>query len=187
MASQFRGLGRQVSLLALLDCDYPAEASAPNPSAGLLRNLLGRARYVSRQWSQNGLGALIKRKFHHEKIKLRYHLLRHWPHTSGYYPRLFGIEAYLALSAKQYVPQPYDGDIALFIAKESLKMNRNFGAGWAGKVLGKLELLEIPGTHQSILDVPNVTNLAWEFRRRMHQNDLTSTLAEESECTGAVS
>jgi amino acid adenylation domain-containing protein len=183
MASQLRGLGKEVGLLALLDCDYPAGTSAPNPSAGLLSTLVGRARYIWRRCAAEGLNALVKRKFYHEKIKLRYRLLKHWPRTS-YKPRLFGTEAYLALSAKQYVPQIYGGDIMLFIAEESLEMNRNFGAGWAAKVLGKLEMEEIPGTHQTILDLPNVAKLAREFRLRMHQHDSTTALNEERDRAG---
>jgi thioesterase domain-containing protein len=112
----------------------------------------------------------------------RYRLLKHWPRTS-YHPRIFGIEAYLALSARQYVPQAYDGDMALFIAEESLDLNGNFGAGWEAKVQGRLEMLPIPGTHQSILDPPNVAKMASEVRQRMGQ-DTSSVANEEPERAG---
>ena len=154
--------------LRLLDCDYPAEQSVRNPSAGWLDTGLRGARHLLRRCLEEGMTVVLKRKFHHEKIKLRYRLLRLSPHTSSFHPRIFGMEAYLALSAKEYVPQPYGGDMVLFIAEESLEMQPRFGAGWARSVLGRLEMLEIPGTHQKILNLPHVTRLAQEFQKRIH-------------------
>jgi thioesterase domain-containing protein/acyl carrier protein len=179
MASQLRNSGREVRLLALLDCDYPAEPSVRNPSDGRLDTGLRGARHLLRRCLEEGISVVLKRKFHHEKIKLRYRLLRLSPHTSSFHPRIFGMEAYLALSAKEYVPQPYGGDMVLFIAEESLEMQPRFGAGWARSVLGRLEMLEIPGTHQKILDLPHVTRLAREFQKRIHppQAALNDTLA----------
>jgi len=104
-------------------------------------------------------------------------LLKHSPlRQKKYFPSLFGAEAYLALSAEKYEPRPYSGDVMLFIAEDAAKSNDDFGAGWAKSILGKLEVLKVPGGHQSMLTEPNVVFLAKMLTQRIERKTSTEEI-----------
>jgi thioesterase domain-containing protein len=63
-------------------------------------------------------------------------------------------------AAKQYVAQPYLGEITLFHAEEKSLSSENPCDTWTTLALGGLEVHEVPGGHGSIVDEPAVTFLA---------------------------
>lgn len=179
VASQLVALGKEVNVLALLNCDYRFGQHSSKGSESKIKRvnpfeiLKQNYRHAIRQASEIGWNALIWRRYFHEIIKLKFWLLKHSPWKQKYYPALFGVEAYLALSAAQYKPRPYPGDVMLFIAEEAAKPNDDFGAGWAKSILGKLEILKIPGGHQSMLTQPKVVNLANALIERLERRAST--------------
>ena len=183
VASQLVALGKEVNMVALLNCDYrfgmrSAKASDSrikliNPLEILKQNY----RHAVRQASEIGWNALFWRRYFHEIIKLKFLLLKHSPWKEKYYPTLFGAEAYLALSAEKYKPRPYPGDVMLFIAEDAAKPNDDFGAGWAKSILGKLEILKVPGSHQSMLTQPKVVILANALIERLERRASTEEVA----------
>ena len=54
---------------------------------------------------------------------------------------------------RNYVPETYSGDVVVFRAQES---TREWRSVWSNLVHGKLEIYEVPGTHQTFYQEPNV-------------------------------
>jgi thioesterase domain-containing protein/acyl carrier protein len=179
VASQLVAQGREVNVLALLDCDYrfgkrsAKTSTSSQESLNFIDILKQSYKHVLRQASEIGWIALFWRRYFHEKIKMQLWLLKHSPWKRKYYPSLFGAEAYLALSAETYEPRPYPGDVMLFIADYAAKPNDDFGAGWAKSILGKLLIIKTPGGHQSILTEPNVASMAKELMQRLERKTST--------------
>jgi amino acid adenylation domain-containing protein len=67
-------------------------------------------------------------------------------------------------AAKQYVAQPYLGEITLFHAEEKSLSSENPYETWKTLALGGLEVHEVPGGHGSIIDEPAVTFLAEKLK-----------------------
>ena len=179
VASQLVALGKEVNVLALLNCDYRFGKRSSKASDSRIRLvnplhvLKQNYKHAVRQASEIGWNALFWRRYFHEIIKFKFWLLKHSPWKQKYFPTLFGVEAYLALSAEKYKPRPYPGDVMLFIAEDAAKPNDDFGAGWAKSILGKLEILKVPGGHQSMLTQPKVVILANELIERLERRAST--------------
>jgi thioesterase domain-containing protein len=72
------------------------------------------------------------------------------------------------LAGTQYSPQSYSGNITLFRASEkSLRGVNDSYAGWRELAGGKLEVVEIPGGHVSMLGEPQVAVLAEQLKARL--------------------
>jgi thioesterase domain-containing protein len=72
------------------------------------------------------------------------------------------------LAGTQYSPKAYTGDITLFRASEkSLRGVNDSYAGWRELAGGKLEVVEIPGGHVSMLSEPQVAVLAEQLKARL--------------------
>ena len=72
------------------------------------------------------------------------------------------------VDSTNYVPRPYDGDIALFAAKDNvLPESMPKDLGWGALSMRALERYEIPGDHLAIMSRPNVEFLAEQLRKRL--------------------
>jgi thioesterase domain-containing protein len=72
-----------------------------------------------------------------------------------------------AAAQANYRPEPYPGQVALFLAAEEGFADTEWrmgGMGWQGFVAGDLHVAEVPGEHLSILAEPNVATLAAGIR-----------------------
>jgi thioesterase domain-containing protein len=67
-------------------------------------------------------------------------------------------------AAKQYVAQPYLGEITLFHAEERSLSSENPYETWKALALGGLEVHEVPGGHGSVINEPAVTFLAEKLK-----------------------
>ena len=65
----------------------------------------------------------------------------------------------------RYKPKPYAGEITLFRAKKQGLTNFNHTLGWEALVDGRVEVTVIPGTHESMLQEPNVQIIATELKK----------------------
>jgi amino acid adenylation domain-containing protein len=71
----------------------------------------------------------------------------------------------LRMARKSYIPQPYNGKVALFFAREGQQRSFLFPQGGLGKILkGRVSTHVIPGNHTSILRNPKLQILAREMK-----------------------
>jgi amino acid adenylation domain-containing protein len=63
-----------------------------------------------------------------------------------------------------YHPQSYDGEITLFRAKKQGLSNFNHSLGWDALVGDRVNVTVVPGTHESMLQEPNVQIVAAKLR-----------------------
>jgi thioesterase domain-containing protein len=130
MARQLQAQGQQIALLAMIE---PTRPSLPGwrPYFNLMTYLAGR---ISRRFSR---------------------------HLKNYLQRdVIEQQAYVGLKKKllsnmwavtRYLVQPYPGRIKLFLTEESLaKAAQNQRLAWRELATGGVDVLQIPGTHNSI-------------------------------------
>jgi len=72
-------------------------------------------------------------------------------------------------AAKQYIAQPYLGEITLFHAEEKSLSSENPYETWKTLALGGLEVHEVPGGHGSVIDEPAVTFLAEKLKASLER------------------
>ena len=79
------------------------------------------------------------------------HELREWHITTAFLDAL-----------KRFVPATYDGPVTMFRAKEIGLMYQHAGPrlGWEPAVLPRLSIIEVPGTHDTLVREPNVRVLS---------------------------
>ena len=148
MARQLQAKGEEVALLALLDT-FPGKYE---PATSLLLKLgkmpaRDQFDYIQRKTGQYARNwkRRIDRMFLPQALKN----VRRGIHQAG----------------TQYSPKPYSGDITLFRASEkSLRGVNDTYAGWRDLATGKLEVVEIPGGHVSMLGEPQVAELAEQLK-----------------------
>jgi thioesterase domain-containing protein len=63
-----------------------------------------------------------------------------------------------------YYPAPYAGEITLFRAKKQGLSNFNHTLGWDTLAADRVNVTVIPGTHESMLQEPNVQIVATKLR-----------------------
>jgi len=173
IAAQLGKMGKEVGLLALLDCDPNVAQRAASASTGdpvPLKDIwmVWRKKF-SRLFEGGGVDT-YSRKILFEKLMFKIRLLRLIHRKGTYHPRLFGHDPYIAIFAERYLPRPIDADTVLFVAEDELAPEAT-EIPWSQALGGRLEVLRIPGSHQTILSLPHVSVLAGELTKRL---DLSS-------------
>jgi thioesterase domain-containing protein len=76
----------------------------------------------------------------------------------------------------RYMPEPYDGSIALFKASQADTQYLGAGdkLGWEEHVRGDIRVTEIPGSHFSMMAEPGVSELIKAFRNELGLGEETS-------------
>jgi aspartate racemase len=151
MARQLNAKGEEVALLALLDT-FPGKYEPATSLLLKLGKMPAREQfdYIQRKTGQYARNwkRRIDRMFLPQALKN----VRRGIHQAG----------------TQYSPQPYTGEITLFRASEkSLRGVNDSYAGWRELAGGKLEVIEIPGGHVSMLSEPQVAVLAEQLKARL--------------------
>jgi len=164
MAQQLRSVGASVGLLAMLDTLAPAAASA---RLSPLRKL-----WLMRHWSLGFTLAWPERRRVRRTEQMN-HLLalqalaRGEPLTPELASaRLF---SHFVGAQSQYRPQPYAGDLLLLRAEQGYTPYLNAGPqlGWQALVHGSIRVVEIPGSHVSMLAEPGLSQLAEALREHL--------------------
>jgi amino acid adenylation domain-containing protein len=175
MARQLHALGEQVAFLGLLDAygpDYPEYLSTKNQAAYKvsvhlntlrLHGVKGQARYLSGR-AQHRTTLIVSTLVSDLLLKL------HLP-----MPRKIRYEyiARLIDRAAQNYPRgrSYAGDAILFHASsqpEGIKPDRTLG--WAGMITGDLKIVDIAGTHNSIMShAPHIAELVQKIDDHLGQ------------------
>ncbi len=151
MARQLKAKGEEVALLALLDT-FPGKYE---PAASLLLKLgkmPAREQFDYIQRKTTAYARNWKRRIDRMFLPQALKNVRRGIHLAG----------------TQYSPKSYTGDITLFRASEkSLRGVNDSYAGWRELAGGKLEVVDIPGGHVSMLSEPQVAVLAEQLKSRL--------------------
>jgi phthiocerol/phenolphthiocerol synthesis type-I polyketide synthase D len=190
MARQLRAMGRDVVLLVAIDgapdnTDAGLSRWSPHYYYKLICNLPNWMRYADRMKQSNlqylikriggnavGIGKALMARVRGDSV-VHGHAVEGFIDTSRYSPAhvLFMKELYAAGS--RYVPEPYPGRAIVYAAiVEPLYHLRQLGAIWT-KLAERAEVVQVEGTHLSIVDPPYVVPLAKHLGAR-----LTELMAE---------
>jgi len=179
MACQLEAEGEKVAVLALLDT-YPAGYFK------LLRNastFTGRATRVAHKWRSHvrnlrklvGMEKLryIARKLSYAPAKAKHRIYRRAYKLYRKFgkplpPVLQNIEEINFAAVKDYEPQVYSGDVALFLASD-LTADYDLIDGWRELVRGWIQTHEISGDHLNIVKEPHVGEVASRLRAMLDE------------------
>ena len=196
MARQLHARGREVQLLAIIDTG-PGRPTPLSPSGALmnlclfLRNL---PRWIRDDLLQSQLRALPGRteRYLRKTFKRVMLFLRRTPSSvpvmrfedmfdTNEFPEALCAHANDALrTLAGFQFRPFPGRIVLFRARtHALFSFYSRDLGWSELVRGGLEIVEIPGTHATILRLPHVRVLAEKFRATL---DASAAIGAATAC-----
>jgi thioesterase domain-containing protein len=161
MAHILRQGGAQVQLLAMIDTLAPVAARTPIPAwkkLWLLRHwtlqfALDRpARRRKGRLAAAEYAAALQRLANGEPLPaemLEHHLFDNFVQAQA-----------------RYTPQPYDGDVVLFKAgqAETQYLAAGPALGWEQHVRGRIRVVEVPGSHFSMMSEPGVSQVVEGLR-----------------------
>ena len=87
------------------------------------------------------------------------------------------VEEFNYLAAEKYLPRVYPDQVTFFSAREEVSAQENL-FGWKTLVTGGVEVVAVPGDHQSMIQEPHVHLLAEQLQLRLTQ---TSTHKQNQE------
>jgi thioesterase domain-containing protein/aryl carrier-like protein len=173
MAQRLRAEGEAIGLLTMFDSWGPTWFSPghqPAVSERFMRRVSGHLQRVKRE-GVGGEAALLARRSW-ERVAGRAKLVActllraagaELPHSLRYY---YVEQANLA-ALRRYVPTEYAGDVVLFRALDDPDADFSDPTmGWRATVRGSVEVIDAPGTHNSLVHDPVFGEL---FRARLRQ------------------
>ncbi len=177
MARRLVAAGEDVPTVVLLDTFHPRTEA----------RRLGLRDHVS-GFATQGLAYLPRRARAHalrqlkalpEELRLRYYLSRRRaiPHDL----REAHLTRHFLEIAKRHRPAPYPGPVTLFRAREVARVYAHMGTrlGWEPDLLPRLEVVEVPGNHDTIVREPNVGILASLLEDRLRRAADASSSGQE--------
>lgn len=179
MARQLRAAGEEVGLLAMLDT-YPLgwktllpAAEAAQHEKRFLHLRINRHLDHLRQANLRGKCAYVFGKVEYKKRK---YLNRWWQlrqqfrsgQPASLRHALREVEEFNYLAAKQYAPQVYPGRVTFFCATEEVSLEENV-FGWQQLAAGGVEIVRVPGDHQTMIKPPHVQTLAASLLAQLEQ------------------
>lgn len=167
MAQQLQAMGHEIGLLAMLDQGPVIPKEAPVDDVGMLIEMFSRYFPLSenelRQMdAEERLKFVLKkaRKARVVPLFIRFKDFRHYVEVIDVQTQAW----------RRYSPKPYSGLITVFRTEESRKKYAHEpDLGWQANTNAKVELVDIPGDHITMLDEPHVANLAREIKERMRK------------------
>ncbi|MES2784438.1 MAG: beta-ketoacyl synthase N-terminal-like domain-containing protein [Pseudomonadota bacterium] len=175
MAHQLRKAGAQVELLVMIDTLSPA---ASRRKVSVFQKL-----WLMRRWSLQFALEWPGRRRRNKQAEASYaQALERLARGEPLPPELveFHLFRNFMNAQSQYWPQPYDGDVALFKARESDTQYLGAGdkLGWDEHVTGDIRVVEIQGSHFSMMAEPGVTELTHALRIELETTPSAVRLAE---------
>ncbi|HSH89492.1 MAG TPA: SDR family NAD(P)-dependent oxidoreductase, partial [Ramlibacter sp.] len=164
MAQQLKKDGAQVELLAMIDTLSPA---ASRRRVSYLQKL-----WMMRHWSLKFALEWPLRRRRNKLAEASYaQALQRLARGEPLPPELVEFHLFRNFMNAQarYMPEPYDGSIALFKASQADTQYLGAGdrLGWEEHVGGEIRVTEIPGSHFSMMAEPGVSELIKAFRREL--------------------
>jgi thioesterase domain-containing protein len=179
-AQQLTAAGQTVALVIVIQSIHP-ESSRFKPNIGLLRQwgyrMAKRIDQERENLSSRGKGYALARCRHawdlicaRTAIAINNFTGRKTSDPSRL-PRRYILEA-LGIEHKKamdkYVPRAYGGDVALFRASKQLSgLMIDEYLGWTRVLHGGVDVCEVPGHQQTLLQEPNVSRFAQELSSRL--------------------
>lgn len=166
MAHQLIAQGKQVRLVVLFDTFEPSTRPRKPALADRITKLLqGGTAYLSERsrakWSRhlNELSAELKLRFYLSQQQPLPLELRELQLTRSFYE-----------ASARYRARRYEGRVILFRADRVAEVFQHVGPtlGWDGLLPG-LEIVEVPGTHDSLILEPNVSVLTAHLKRALEE------------------
>jgi amino acid adenylation domain-containing protein len=152
VARQLRASGEDVPLLALGHSMNPVAFQRITST----QMRMSKARYHLGVWSNLPIGKRLDYAFDRARGLMEDVGVAEIAEREGRY-RVFA--AQMEQAAYSYFPGDYDGAVALFQPAERLAV-LDSRPGWAEVVRGSLESYDIPGTHGTMAEPPNVATFA---------------------------
>ncbi len=184
MAQQLREQNQEVAMVALLDTDpigwlkrFPRGVTLKYQARFLVIRIQRHLTTIE-QFNWRGKIAYFLEKANYKRRKVetwQWQVSRKF-NQSEELPladTLRDIEEFNYLAAKKYVPRAYPDRITFFSANEEVSSVEN-QFGWQSLATGGVEVVEVPGNHQSMIENPNVQLLAEQLDKRLTRKDQSS-------------
>ncbi|MEZ5935879.1 MAG: AMP-binding protein [Alphaproteobacteria bacterium] len=150
-ARRLRALGEEVELVVLFDCNEPRffkKTCQPNRVEAIFKALVSRTmtylNHLMPKPPESG-DRTDRRKYTGDSLRWE----MRWDSTDG------------------YRPDPYDGRVLMFKARDRSKLSVDDPRlGW-GNILPTLEVHVVPGDHHSLLKAPNVETICSHLERAL--------------------
>jgi amino acid adenylation domain-containing protein len=166
MAQQLSGIGQEVAAVLLLDAYVEPSAIAllrsfrlPRAASRAFHTFIWNASYVRR----TGLRSFVQRKFHNFFMNLRIVLYQFLRGALSFRATplkgFLTVEEAFIIALENYVPEPYDGFAVLLRTKDSTSYNPANAELWS-KLVKRLDVVDVPGDHDSMFQPPSVGVLA---------------------------
>jgi amino acid adenylation domain-containing protein len=160
MAQQLRSQGQAVALLAVVDAAGPAPLTSFHARARRLRQQMTT---LARLTPRMRLLAL-REKMASAATRIGARVTRCLGTERPMDRALRQIEEAHVQAARAYRPQPYPGQIWLFLTAKRFPPSGGPVARWSEVALGGLTVCEVPGDHGEIVEEPRVRILAEHLR-----------------------
>jgi acyl transferase domain-containing protein/thioesterase domain-containing protein len=157
MAQQLQQAGAEVALLAMLDTLAPTAAQV---KISALKKI-----WLMRHWSLKFAMEWPKRRRTTQQEKLNHALaMQHLSNGDALPPELASAHlfSHFVTAQERYQTPAYDGPMVLFRAQQGYTPYLNAGPqlGWQAHLRGPVRVVEIPGSHVSMLSEPGLSTLA---------------------------
>ena len=173
VARALRAAGEEVALLGLIDASRPGYAAESRERAGLPARLTAKWRFHRIRFellsSRQKSGYVLKVLRRNARTSWRRLMLKYWKlvyrecRRFGIAPPDFmhNVSWVTFASTQEHRIRPYDGPITLFRAIDdpaslSAAPDEDSTLGWQDVALGKVEVLWVPGDHESMFHEPNL-------------------------------
>ena len=177
MAQQLRAQGRHVALVALLDTDPIGWLKLFKRGTALRLQARFLTLRIRRHLSNlQGLKLFGKLNYIREKVVYKKRKVETWrwqieqklksERDPDLVDTLRDVEEFNYLAATNYKPCIYPDRVTFFYATEEVGSLEN-QFGWQTLATGGVEVVEIPGNHQSMIKSPNVELLAEQLKLRL--------------------
>jgi thioesterase domain-containing protein len=162
MAQQLTAADEEVALLVMLDTFPPDVARRPISNQDRLRWLLDEGPFVY-------LSHAVTRRLTARRAMLRLRRARSIAARGGVVPvdlRDVHVEYSFLQAADRYVLRPWDGRVVLMRAQDAGYPANTLGAtyGWDDWAEGGVEVVKVPGNHDTLVLEPNATTLVQALR-----------------------
>jgi thioesterase domain-containing protein len=168
MARQMAAAGEEIALLALFDSNAAAPSRSPSADEDELALIVSVLPPVL-SLSVEQLRELDEEsRFTHILEKLKAARLVPFDFDRDQVRRYVKVLGANIRSMRNYQLQPYPGKVTLFLASQSKNDDRT--NGWGALSLAGVDVIDVPGSHGSMLVEPNVSKLTEHLKARLDGN-----------------
>jgi amino acid adenylation domain-containing protein len=171
VANQLQQMGCEVCFLGLVDPDIRSteEREKPWKSWKACKSYLQRAWAELKLAPKYGISGLVQRRFHYQKLKCQFWFVQRFQRFPLLYRNAFAAEGCLAVALYTFRPDCYPGEATLFVGQDEPRNHGDSSLGWEPYIAGSLDIVALPGGHDSVFDRPYVNLLAAHFSARLFQ------------------